>query len=110
MGKIDIIRSYGGTTELLSFLDPLEVLYLQRLNSWMYENGIWRVQTSYRRRAMHFILFPAGDAFRRELLPSAVMVVGGSASMTVASIPIISRASRYSAKKSMLSISVSLFV
>ena len=45
----DLLKIYGVTTELFSFLYPLEVLKFQVLNQWMYTHGVSRVQFYWER-------------------------------------------------------------
>ena len=49
-----LVRQFGATDVLLSFLDALEVLRLQQLDRWMYEVGISRVQVSLSFRCFYF--------------------------------------------------------
>lgn len=44
-----IVKSYGGMTEILEFLDSIEQLKMQGLSVWMYTIGVGRVQTKYER-------------------------------------------------------------
>ena len=40
---VHILQSFGATTTIFSYLDPLEVLVLQVLGKWMYMRAISRV-------------------------------------------------------------------
>ena len=49
-----IIKSYGATTGITSFLTQLEVINLQHLCKWMYQNGIARVQFKIPSSRLHY--------------------------------------------------------
>ena len=42
---IHLVKSYGATTVIMSFLTVLEKLSLQACDKWMYDKGVSRVQT-----------------------------------------------------------------
>ena len=43
----DIMKCYGGWTEIISFLQPMEALVLQHLTKWMYSRGVARSQVRF---------------------------------------------------------------
>jgi len=45
--KYHILRSFGATTTIFSFLEPLEVIQLQGVDKWMYTVAVSRVQNRY---------------------------------------------------------------
>ena len=43
--SVKLLQSFGATNSLFDFLEPIQVLLLQQMNTWMYKTGISRVQT-----------------------------------------------------------------
>ena len=41
----NLVTSYGGMTEVMSFMTQLEQLKFQQLNKWWYTLGVSRIQT-----------------------------------------------------------------
>ena len=55
--KYHILSSYGAVTEILAFIEPIEVLTLQALNQLMYQRNIARVQIVLKLYSKRYLYF-----------------------------------------------------
>ena len=61
----DILRSYGATTTIFSFMKSFNVLEFQRINKWMYQKGVSRVQKNWKFvSTQHMFYLTYGDSLR----------------------------------------------